>query len=239
MRTLSLALCAIPLLLAACSSETAESDPDGNNSSSGTESNNSGSETDGEGDGSKANDEAENEEEASGGGPASGGSASGSSTGGGETGTGGFDGGTGGNETMGSPLGATCAEDSECESEQCDEVCLTQAGGCTEAGVEKTPGNNWSDSYSVDGKCYCATTFDHAIGTYEVDTPVGKRTVQQVCDALGPGPGIEGNPVYNDIQCGNGPANDAGDEGYCPGRVDQGRSGCCTIGPKWDLSEVE
>lgn len=104
--------------------------------------------------------------------------------------------------------------------------------------VQRDPGSNWSDSYSVDGRCYCDTTYDHGIGDVVVDTPVGPRTVREVCEAIGPGPGAEGNPVYNDVQCGNGPPNDAGDEDWCPGRVDQGRDGCCTLGPLWDLSNV-
>ncbi len=100
------------------------------------------------------------------------------------------------------------------------------------------PGSNWSDSYSVNGKCYCATTFDHGIGAFEVMTPAGLKTVKEICEAVGPGPGKSGNPVYNDIQCGNGPANFAGDEDpdCCPGRTDQGASGCVVIGPMWDLS---
>jgi hypothetical protein len=98
---------------------------------------------------------------------------------------------------------------------------------------------SWADSYSVDGRCYCASSFDHNIADIMVDTPAGPRTVFEVCEAIGPGPGIEGNPVYNDIQCGNGPANDAGDEDWCPGRVDEGEVGCCTAGPTWDLSVFE
>ncbi len=100
------------------------------------------------------------------------------------------------------------------------------------------PGSNWSDSYSTNGKCYCATSFDHGIGAFEVMTPAGIKTVREICEALGPGPGKSGNPVYNDIQCGNGPANFAGDEDpdCCPGRTDQGASGCMVLGPMWDLS---
>lgn len=100
----------------------------------------------------------------------------------------------------------------------------------------RDPGSGWHDSYSVGSQCYCETTFDHNIGDIEVDTPVGTRTVREVCDAIGPGPGSDGRPLYNDIQCGNGPANDAGDEDDCPGRVDIGREGCGHIGPTWDLS---
>ena len=102
-----------------------------------------------------------------------------------------------------------------------------------------TPGkNSWFDSYSVGDKCYCNSTFDHNIGSYYVETPFGWLTVRQVCDLLGPGPGITDRPVYNDLQCGNGPPNDAGDEHVCPGRVDMGESACGHIGPKWNFSNL-
>jgi hypothetical protein len=99
-----------------------------------------------------------------------------------------------------------------------------------------TPGSGWEDSYSANGKCYCASTFDHDIGGILVDTPAGKKTVREICTKIGAGPGKKGNPIYNDIQCGNGPINNAGDEKLCPGRVDMGSAGCSIIGPKWDLS---
>lgn len=103
------------------------------------------------------------------------------------------------------------------------------------------PGDNprgvsWADSYSVGDECFCASTFDHNIGPVEVETPLGNLTVLEVCSLLGPGPGREGHPIYNDVNCGNGPANDAGDEGTCPGRVDIGRGGCGHIGPPWNFS---
>ena len=105
-------------------------------------------------------------------------------------------------------------------------------------------GRSWADSYSVGDRCYCETTFDHDIGDVMVDTPVGPRTVRQVCEAIGDGPGSEPagedpRPLYNDVQCGNGPPNTAGDEDDCPGRVDIGREGCGHIGPRWDLSALE
>ena len=104
----------------------------------------------------------------------------------------------------------------------------------------RNPGGvSWMDSYSVGDRCYCNTNFDHGIGTVEVDTPVGVRTIVQICEAIGPGPGRSGRPIYNDIQCGNGPANTASDETDCPGRVDIGPDGCGHIGPKWDLSNLE
>jgi len=57
-----------------------------------------------------------------------------------------------------------------------------------------------------------------------------------VNQTIGAGPGIDkADAIYNDVQCGNGPANDVGDEivGECPGRVDMGGAGCGTIGYGW------
>ena len=100
------------------------------------------------------------------------------------------------------------------------------------------PGSGWADSYSADGRCYIDSNFDHGIGDAIVPTPIGGQSVRQVADRLGVGPGRSGNPIYNDVQCGNGPANNAGDEDpdQCPGRVDMGSEGCFIIGPKWDLA---
>ena len=47
----------------------------------------------------------------------------------------------------------------------------------------------------------------------------------------GEGPGPIGNPIYNDVQCGNGPVGSP-DENRCPGRIDHGEEGCAMIGPK-------
>lgn len=100
--------------------------------------------------------------------------------------------------------------------------------------IPRNPGgDSWKDSYSVGDQCYCDTTFDHDIGDILVDTSVGEITVREACELVGPGPGSSGRPIYNDVQCGNGPANDAGDEDYCPGRVDIGKEGCVQIGPTW------
>ena len=68
-----------------------------------------------------------------------------------------------------------------------------------------------------------------------MDTPLGSKTVFEICEMLGPGPGSAGRPKYNDVQCGNGPPNDAGDEDDCPGRVDIGPDGCGHIGPEWNF----
>ncbi len=97
-------------------------------------------------------------------------------------------------------------------------------------------GEGWKDSYSVGDRCYCDTTGDHDVNNLLADTPFGRITTEEACDIIGRGPGSRGNPIYNDIQCGNGPANDAGDEDYCPGRVDIGREGCTHIGPKWNFN---
>ena len=114
-------------------------------------------------------------------------------------------------------------------------VALT--AGAVGAASAVNPGPNWGDSVSDGDQCYCDTTYDHGIGTVEVETPVGIRTVRQICERIGPPPDKPGLPVYNDIQCGNGPPNDAGDEDpdVCPGRVDQGSAGCFVIGPTWNL----
>jgi hypothetical protein len=96
----------------------------------------------------------------------------------------------------------------------------------------------WADSYSSNGSCYCdgVTTYDHDIGAVMVDTPLGALSIKTVCQLLGKGPGKEGRPLYNDIQCGNGPANNAGDEDTCPGRTEHGQEGCKYIGPKWNFA---
>jgi hypothetical protein len=96
----------------------------------------------------------------------------------------------------------------------------------------------WSDSYSSNGNCYCdgVTSYDHDIGAVLVDTPLGILSVKEVCELLGKGPGSEGRPLYNDVQCGNGPPNNAGDEDDCPGRTEYGKEGCKYIGPKWNFS---
>ena len=99
-----------------------------------------------------------------------------------------------------------------------------------------TPRAGWRDSYSVGDRCYCETTFDHDIGPVLVDTPLGTITVLEACSILGDGPGSDGRPVYNDVQCGNGPPNTASDETECPGRTDIGRDGCNQIGPVWNFN---
>lgn len=141
--------------------------------------------------------------------------------------------------------GAACVSAEDCLSANCAGTCVSPEGThpdivrVDEVAGREPGGRSWADSYSVGDACYCETTFDHNIGDIMVDTPVGRRSVREVCEALGDGPGSDERPLYNDIQCGNGPANDAGDEDDCPGRVDIGREGCGHIGPRWDLSGLE
>ena len=134
-----------------------------------------------------------------------------------------------------------CEGPDDCDGGTCETgSCLGPLDDCSLDDVQGKPGGmSWADSYSVDGRCYCATSFDHNIGGVMVDTPAGPRTVMEVCEAIAPGPGVGDNPVYNDVQCGNGPPNDAGDEDWCPGRVDEGEAGCCIAGPLWDLSAFD
>lgn len=103
-----------------------------------------------------------------------------------------------------------------------------------------TPSLGWADSYAYRGVCYVDTTYDHGIGDVSIDTPAGRMTIRRAVSrgVIAAGPGIaRAEALYNDIQCGNGPANDAGDEDpdQCPGRVDQGRAGCTSIGPRWSF----
>ena len=99
---------------------------------------------------------------------------------------------------------------------------------------------SFRDSYSDGDSCYCSiSTLDHGIGNEVVNTPLGILTIRQVCQILGDGPrGPIGRPLYNDIQCGNGPSNHAigNDEVDCPGRVEYGTRGCPYIGPKWNFT---
>ncbi len=110
-------------------------------------------------------------------------------------------------------------------------------------GQPVNPQPGWADSYERGGICYIRSTLDHNVGPIVVSTPVGNRTVAQVLIAQNRAnvPAYQiGDPLYNDVQCGNGPANDNGDEnpGNCPGRVDQGSAGCNVIGPRWDLKAI-
>ncbi len=94
------------------------------------------------------------------------------------------------------------------------------------------PKAHWKDSYSANGKCYIDSELGHGIANVKYNG----YTIRQIAAMLPKGPGADGNAIYNDVQCGNGPPNNYGDEELCPGRVDMGKEGCNIIGPKWDLS---
>jgi len=118
----------------------------------------------------------------------------------------------------------------------------SSSGGFPSYATRKQP---WSDSYSVNGQCYCDSTFDHGAGSIRVSTPVGTRTVRQVCDAVRSrhGQGSTRNRVYyNTIQCGHQPRNTAADERVCPGiPINNGNySGryCQSKGSTWNLNTV-
>lgn len=121
---------------------------------------------------------------------------------------------------------------------------LTTLFSCQAIGQSWNPAPSWKDSYAVDGVCYCDSNgFDHGADQLTYNTPIGTLSIPQICSdirsALGTG-SSNGRIPYNDVQCGNGPANSAGDEdsNACPGRVDIGSAGCQIIGPKWDLEAV-
>lgn len=117
-----------------------------------------------------------------------------------------------------------------------------------------SPGPGWADSYSVGNTCYCKSQYDHAVegatvGNTKIVYSAGVTyTIKQVCDLITSRvgrPSSNGQPLYNDVHCGHGPANDAYfrsadyyDELECPGRVDQGSAGCLVVGPKWPLDQV-
>lgn len=113
----------------------------------------------------------------------------------------------------------------------------TQQPTSTNTYTGPVPQLSWKDSYSYQGVCYIAGGYDHNARGQQVQLPDGSYAiVRDMLHLLAVGPGEQfADALYNDIQCGNGPANDAGDEDpdQCPGRVDQGRAGCQVIGPKW------
>lgn len=101
------------------------------------------------------------------------------------------------------------------------------------ASTAEVRSGRFADSVEVDGKCYCLSTFDHGIG--DMKSPSGKGTIKQACARIGEPPKARRNAwrFYNDIRCGNGPANTSIDERECPGLVGAGPGGCRRKGPKW------
>eukprot|EP00039_Didymoeca_costata_P031696 m.35965 g.35965 ORF g.35965 m.35965 type:complete len:1480 (-) comp8995_c0_seq2:86-4525(-) len=112
---------------------------------------------------------------------------------------------------------------------------------------ECKPELSWADSYEVDGRCHCDTTFDHGIGDIEVCTAQGVKTVVEICNKIKEkyGEGSTTNRTYyNTVNCGHGPANDnsKGDEDIdsCPGMVNPSFAprGCQLRGVPWDLDDL-
>lgn len=101
------------------------------------------------------------------------------------------------------------------------------------------PRPGWKDSYEANGFCWCQSTFDHDLNDKKVLINGVPYSVVDICDELEQHPQYRafanGDPAYNDIQCGNGPFNNAADESGCPGRVDLGSAGCQTLGVHWDM----
>ncbi len=113
------------------------------------------------------------------------------------------------------------------------------------ARVSRTPTSAmyWSDSYSVNGQCYCDTNFDHDLDRVSVATAAGQRSVMQVCADItarfGSGSG-SGRVYYNTVQCGHQPANSAADERTCPGFLTDNTGtiqnyNCSATGATWNL----
>ncbi|MDH7445529.1 carbohydrate-binding protein [Aquimarina sp. 2201CG14-23] len=106
-------------------------------------------------------------------------------------------------------------------------------------------GVSWHDSYEANGFCWCSTNFDHNLGSKKVIVNGTQYSVVDICDELEKHPLFRsrnnGDNIYNDVQCGNGPINDSSDEPLCPGRVDMGVEGCLLRGVAgiWNGSLVE
>ena len=116
------------------------------------------------------------------------------------------------------------------------------------ANAAQTPSSPmyWSDSYSVDGQCYCDTNFDHDLDQVSVATPEGSRSVIQVCaditSRFGSGRS-SGRTYYNTVQCGHQPANSAADERTCPGFLTDSSGAiqnynCSATGATWNLETL-
>ncbi len=105
----------------------------------------------------------------------------------------------------------------------------------------------WNGSYSANGQCFCVGEVAASISSNIVPTPIGGQTVVQVCDRIGAGPGLSktgglfNHPVYEDMQCGNGPFPTGIDEVAlnCAGSLDGNASpeseSCQPVGSNWDL----
>ncbi len=105
----------------------------------------------------------------------------------------------------------------------------------------------WTDSYSVDGQCYCDSEFDHGVGDLLYDTPVGQKPVKQICADIESKLGFgneTGRIYYNTVQCGHDPVNlhRINDEWICPGIPIGVRNytgdRCFESGARWNLEKI-
>lgn len=91
----------------------------------------------------------------------------------------------------------------------------------------------WGDSFlGTDGQCWPRSGYDHGIGGIQITTGSGETlTIREAAALLGDSPSVYEDYTFNDVNCGNGPANDNGDEdtNQCPGLVTRGTSGCSYI----------
>ena len=104
----------------------------------------------------------------------------------------------------------------------------------------------WQGSYSANGQCFCSGEVPATLASKIVPTPIGGQTIKQVCAKVGEGPelqkqaGLFNHPVYEDLQCGNGPhaASSQKRDAACIGSLDGGFDSCVPIGPEWDLKQA-
>jgi len=107
--------------------------------------------------------------------------------------------------------------------------------------ANRTTSKNWADSFSVNGKCYCKSTYDHGVGNIRVNG----KTVRQICERMKADMrraerGSGKKTYYNTVQCGHWPwhtdrtIGGHPDEVLCPGVVGSGIKCNSRKGPKWD-----
>ena len=106
------------------------------------------------------------------------------------------------------------------------------------------PNIKWASSYVANGKCFIDSDFStNSFGSAPIKSnSSGLSTVEDIYRMLINDPRYRPRTttdiVYNDLQCGNGPAIQESNEskdGGCPGRLDSGIRGCSMVGPRWDL----
>ncbi|PID60925.1 MAG: hypothetical protein CSB44_08590 [Gammaproteobacteria bacterium] len=123
------------------------------------------------------------------------------------------------------------------------------AVGATSAALLQTPATaaagDWTGSYWAEGQCYCTESIDPAVAGRIVPTPVGGKTVAQICQEIGRGPGLElegerfNFPAYRDPQCGNGPFVPGSEpDASCAGTLTLDGSECQPARPARDLAAL-